>query len=275
MSTAQPTTTLEPTQFDQIRPALSRRQLRIILFIIAGIVLLPLLYVFAQREVARWYQASMQDAIYRHDNETALEKCEAALGWDPSNLELLAAKSHIYLSMAKAKEAAATADQSLILARINYEGRPSRYNKQQLVSALNRSAYSHALAGTKLEQSLEYADEALGYLASGMINSGILDTRGYLHYLLGNDEQAMHDMELAVAVEETNYRDFQTSKRIESRGLIDKSRVKYEQQSARESMSVFYQHRGLAYDRIGESEKADEDLKRAQRMGYDPANGVW
>ena len=274
MTTAPTTAQLEPTQFDNIRPTLSRRQLRFILIGIAALVLIPILYVMGRREIARWYQASIKDAIYQGDYASAVENGEKALSWDPTNLEIFSLTSQSLMAMTQAKEAAAVADQALIVARINYEGRPSPANLTQLASALNQSAYAHALDGTRLEHSLELIDEALGYFPNRIVGA-FLDTRGYLHYLLGNDEKALQDMELAVTVEEQSYREIQTSRRVESRMFIDQSRIAYERKSAKEAMAVLYHHRGLVYERIGEAEKAKKDLERAKRMGYAPDKGVW
>jgi hypothetical protein len=33
-------------------------------------------------------------------------------------------------------------------------------------------------------------------------------------------------------------------------------------------------HRSLVLQQLGNTREAERDLKRAQRMGYDPANGV-
>ena len=273
-TTPTPTTKLEPTQFDNIQPTVSRKQLRMILICIVAIVLLPILYVVGCREVARWYQASMMDAMYRGDFPQALELCDRALKWDPTNVGITSAKSQLYINLNQSTEAAAVADQALILTRINYEGRPSPNNKESLSSALNQCAYSHALAGTKLEQSLEMINEAIGYFPTIEIGA-YLDTRGYLHYLLGNDELAMEDMQRALSSEEPLYRERQTALRAQARSFVNKSRFEYMRRTDKESMAVLYHHRGLAYERVDESELATKDLERAKRMGYDPEKGVW
>ena len=36
-----------------------------------------------------------------------------------------------------------------------------------------------------------------------------------------------------------------------------------------------YHHRGEIYQKLGQSEKAETDIRRAENLGYDPAHGVF
>ncbi len=157
---------------------------------------------------------------------------------------------------------------------MNYESSKSSYNSGLLVTALNQSAYAHALAGTELEESLKHINEAFNIVGHEELGS-LLDTRGYLHYLLGNQELALADMEKAVRLMERDYRSQQRLSQEAARPFVDRRPFEYQRRRLKEGMSVLYHHRGLVYQQAGKTEEAASDLARAEKMGYDPANGVW
>ena len=38
---------------------------------------------------------------------------------------------------------------------------------------------------------------------------------------------------------------------------------------------MLYHHRGLVYEKLGQKERADEDLRRTDQYGYSPEDGIW
>ena len=59
------------------------------------------------------------------------------------------------------------------------------------------------------------------------------------------------------------------------RSGIDERVVDRLEQSAEQNLAVLYQHRGLIYEKLGRSDDAAEDFRRAQEYGYSPEDGVW
>ena len=228
-------------------------------------------------------------------------------------------------------KAAEIADELLKLRRQAVERRASPQTLAALASALNQSAYSHALDESDLPVSLEKVDEALAIYreANAEEPGGILDTRAYLRFLLrdappriepdaenddptnadgveGDDvasngvvtdasEQdapqedndkpidsreknllaALDDMERAVIQNEAEVRIEKVRLQKIAQISIDHLPLKYTRRQLDESSAVHYQHRGLIYEALGKTKAAEDDFRRARRLGYDPENGVW
>lgn len=133
----------------------------------------------------------------------------------------------------------------------------------------NGRAYTRALANMQLEDALKDADTALEY--SGGNNSAILDTRGYVHYLLGNNEEALKDLERAVKLAED-----EKEQDLKSYGAArDSSQLAYRKRKTDENLAVILHHRGLVHEKLGHVEQAKSDLKRGDELGYNPEKGVW
>ena len=54
------------------------------------------------------------------------------------------------------------------------------------------------------------------------------------------------------------------------RRLIDRFELEWKQ-----TMAVMYHHRGEIYQKLGQSEPASADIKRGDKLGYNPAEGVY
>jgi hypothetical protein len=39
-------------------------------------------------------------------------------------------------------------------------------------------------------------------------------------------------------------------------------------------LAVMFHHRGLVYDKLGQKDKSDNDLRHGNLLGYNPAQGV-
>ena len=91
-----------------------------------------------------------------------------------------------------------------------------------------------------------------------------LDTRGTLYLLLGEYDKALSDLEEAIGLIEDHTRvmsQFDVSpwfKRVQVREL-----------------AVMYHHRGQIHQMLGNDAQAQNDLRRGQEMGYNPAGGVY
>lgn len=137
--------------------------------------------------------------------------------------------------------------------------------------ALNARAYTRAIAQLELEEALRDAERALAGLPQRPLDLGdtinainVLDTRGYVRYLLGDYRPALADMDEALRSFEAVWEQVQQPSVA--------PRMKQEMQH---SLAVMHQHRGLIHEKLGNAAEARVNLRRAQELGYDPAKGVY
>jgi tetratricopeptide (TPR) repeat protein len=139
---------------------------------------------------------------------------------------------------------------------------------------LNDRAYVRAIAGMELEGALEDIERALEL--SGPSIPEYLDTRAFVRFQLGQLQPALDDMDKAIEQTEEQ-RDQRFNPRMQRRlarhvepGLIALERRHYDH-----SLAVMYHHRGQIHDKLGNAEKAQDDLRRGDELGYNPAKGVY
>jgi tetratricopeptide (TPR) repeat protein len=184
-------------------------------FLVFGVVQIP-------REVGRWHLAKAVQLRGNGEAELAYRELELAMGWFADSPELLLQRGEWELEDGKREEALADCEAMLAAGKEsdvwlsihasflqqagNFEDAVEDWKKIEAFSersgipnratALNGIAYAQALARTDLEKALSCVNEALE-LARG--NPSILDTRGYIHYLREDYEDALEDLDLAVA----------------------------------------------------------------------------
>lgn len=144
----------------------------------------------------------------------------------------------------------------------------------------NNRAYARAIAGVELEEAFKDIEEAIAEDADrhdtrdhlDHPNAAYLDTRGYLHLLLGRPEQALADFDLAIKITEqereallVKFEQFNASKKI--RDFYGKPVI--------ENLAVMYHHRGQAHEKLGHTSEAESDLKKGDSLGYNPDEGVF
>jgi tetratricopeptide (TPR) repeat protein len=182
----------------------------------------PLAYKHAPREVARWYQAIAAEQFENGEEERARQSIENALRWSPDD-------SRIYLQVARWRREAGRHDEALewcgkarerggaevaiILEETENLWSLKRWDDalaqwkrlSQLASEsasigssavlLNSLAYARALANTELTEALRDIDEAIELAGR---DSAFLDTRGYILYRRGEYEAARRDLDAAL-----------------------------------------------------------------------------
>ena len=237
------------------------------------LVAIPIAYSVLKREVARWYHAAALEAIYSDDWSMALEKAQTGLEWNPNDLQLLNEAAGVHLRLTQATAAAEISDHALEIAENEYELFPSRASRMYLSQALNLSAYSHALDESELEESLKNVERAIEL--GGISAEGSIDTRGYIHYLLGNYEEAVKDTETAVTSFSKGVNVIKAQYRQNTQMFVDSRQLEYKIRLQDESMAILLQHRGLAYEAVGRTEEAERDFAKAEKLGFDPKTGVW
>jgi tetratricopeptide (TPR) repeat protein len=139
--------------------------------------------------------------------------------------------------------------------------------------SLNQRAYIRALAGTELEQALQDVEQSLGSIRT---DPDIIDTRGYILFRLGKYPAALKDMQLAINRKTEPLRDLRFQGDIGPREMLAASGIQSLQlRKYREALAVMYHHRGEIFKKLGQETKGDDDIRRAEKLGYDRERGVY
>lgn len=153
----------------------------------------------------------------------------------------------------------------------------------------NNRAYARALAAMELKEGLADAEQSVALLEKSAVDplispsaqrtialkssrAAILDTRGYLHHLLGNQEQALKDLDEALklsAESDAALFDLQNFQNL-PQGRQDRIRKELQ-----ESQAVLHHHRSLIHEKAGNADEAKKDREAAKKLGYDPQKGVF
>lgn len=154
----------------------------------------------------------------------------------------------------------------------------------------NNRAYGRALAKVELPEALTDVERALKLLKlqkpkvpdsaknAELLRSyydrteaSYLDTRGYVHHLLGNQEQALADLNRALDLQENCRKLFVAAaeKAELAAPQLDLLRKEFDHVDA-----VMLHHRGLVQQALGHEKEANADLQWAEELGYNPAAGV-
>ena len=126
----------------------------------------------------------------------------------------------------------------------------------------NSRAYARALAGFELKEGLADVERAI--LLAGQDQPHILDTRGYLLHLSGQQEPALANLNKAIKLAEAQHRQ-----------ALAQSLPPAAIRSLDRALAVMHHHRGLVQGSLGQSAAAAADLKKGKDLGYDPAKGVY
>lgn len=140
---------------------------------------------------------------------------------------------------------------------------------------LNQRAYARALANTELEKGLKDIELAMQLSHTEPV-SHFLDTKGFLHHLLGDQEQALADFEKAISLQHEKLGQMEKeSRKITPAAQQRRLEHDLKLELARQSLGVMLHHRSLVYEKLGDPARAEQDQKKAEEFGYDPAKGVY
>jgi tetratricopeptide (TPR) repeat protein len=145
-----------------------------------------------------------------------------------------------------------------------------------LPELLNSRAYICALSGLELESGLSDINRALADSDEDS-SSELIDTRAYLLLKLGRANDAIKEIEKAIApVEQARLR---LERQIQNADLWqarsdDVRRMRYFATIVDHDLAVMYHHRSEILEKLGKKDAAREDADRATKYGYDPAKGV-
>lgn len=205
-----------------------------------------------------------------------------------ARISVLQLRGLIYQRQGKHVEAVAEQTQMIERLDRHYEGGKTLDAYQEAMSlALNNRAYFRAIANfgrADLAEALQ--DINLSLKLAGHEDGGgravraddeavKRDTRGYLHYLLGDYDGALEDIERAILVAENTFAIERVYVMNESRTVVDRRPIDLHMRGSEENLAVLYHHRGLIYEKIGRRYDAQVEFDRARRLGYNPARGVF
>jgi tetratricopeptide (TPR) repeat protein len=159
------------------------------------------------------------------------------------------------------------------------------------ISMLNARAYARAHGEFALAEALADIDEAIAAIkpndvedddaplsrrpseqvvALHQTTAALVDTRGFVLLKLGRDKEALADFEKAIAHSDKALEAMGRKTNAERRQEFSRSRIERRLQEFDEERSVIIHHRGEAYQKLGQAEKAQKDFDEARSLGYDP-----
>ena len=261
---------------------------RLAIALVIVLALGPVLYFEIPAEIARWYQAVAAERWVAGDRTGALARLEDSLRWAPGRADAFICRGDWRLEDQEFQKAiddynaALDHDPGAILALLNRSQafqhlglhqqaiqdwkklvalRRSAPAAQRAV-LLNGLAYAQALGNAELKQALENVIQAIN-LTGG--NAAMLDTRGYIHFRLGDFKAARNDLNPAVEGMEREVKQLE-----QRRDFIDRQEFERELKEARKSLAVIRYHRALVLDRLGKPQEAESDRHRVRELGYTP-----
>jgi tetratricopeptide (TPR) repeat protein len=153
----------------------------------------------------------------------------------------------------------------------------------------NNRAYARAIAGVELEAAFSDVERAIALIDREIANvagvaggaqglkreiakinaqkAAYLDTRGYLYFLQNEPELALKDLnsaiELSLDWQAIQMPDVRPDQRAATQEMFDRN------------LSVMYHHRGQVLEKLDRHDEAKSDLDRGDKLGYNPAEGVF
>jgi len=274
--------------FGASSPVRGRWANRAAILIVIVLALGPLVYLEGPAEVARWYQAAATERWLAGDRQAALARLEDSLRWAPEQTDALVCRATWRLEDRDFLQA--IADYSAALERGDTNGQALMGRSQayqylgrhqeaiqdwrsllklgsaapgpQRAVLLNGLAYARAVGNVELKDALENIIQAINLAGE---NAAMLDTRGYLHFRMGNYQLARPDLDSAVASMERLVQAMETT-----RDYVDQREYEQELREAKKSLAVIRYHRALLLEKLEKTKEAEIDLLRVRKLGFEP-----
>jgi tetratricopeptide (TPR) repeat protein len=201
------------------------------------------------------FRASLRLATKQFD--AALDDATRAIDLQPNKSKPYQVRSYVFLRQREYERAISDLDQAI------------RLSPGEGVELFNERAYVRALGNVDIDKGLEDVEKAL---VAHPDNPDYIDTRGFLYFLRGDTDKARDDLEHAVAIAEQQ-------RMIElgrfSRGGVMHKLVEQRAKVWDRRLAVMYHHRGEVYEKLGRLDEAASDLNKAEKLGYNPDEGVY
>ena len=127
----------------------------------------------------------------------------------------------------------------------------------------------------EINQALDYLEKSGAAALDPTMKATYLDTRGVIHYRMGNYEQALLDMEAAVSDTQVHYASQVRQLDWERQLSHDQKTFDQQVELMRHNLAVMHYHRGQVYEAIGRHDAAERDFEAAKQYGYSEELGVW
>lgn len=272
--------------------------------LLIAIVLFPLIARQLPREIARWQAAIALEHRLAGENQAADEALDRAIARDPSNATFFLQRALWRSEDERLDEALEACDRAVELAPWNHLAIMERSRlRQQLgrwkeavddwkeVEKLNESrrlvpevqvwnglAYARGLAGVELELALEDIQRAIKRQPDA---HDLLDTRGYVLYRLDRLEEALQDLDRAVALaaarrkiaDETAQAKAGSAQAGQAQAGTAEKRIADERRLRARELAVLLYHRSLVLDKMQTPKTeaaAAADRDRVRQLGFRP-----
>lgn len=261
--------------------------------LMAAMVLGPVAARQIPREAARWQAAIALEARLDGRTEEALLRLQKSLAWDPGNATVYLQRAAWAREDGRYAEALEDCDRAIELADWNPL---AKIERSQIYQHLGRRADAVAdwksvvemnerrrlLAEVNLWNGLAYAravagmelDEALADMQRAVVREpaepALLDTRGYLLYRLGKYDEAIVDLDAAVAGAERRLAERDKQLAAPRSPLPDRREAERDRRSAAHELAVIVYHRSLVFDKLNQPEAAAADRDRVRQLGHQP-----
>lgn len=297
---SQPTAAGPTTPPPRRRPGYLR-----IFWIVLGLTVLYLGYSFlTPTSMAEFKWAAAMDAFDAENTEEAKKLGKEAIEWAPENAELHLRMAELYFRLDEATDARIQLEEAIALAKDDpYVIRQASFllsrmeqhdgalmlsdrlvdlsEKQQTIhmhQALNHRAYAVAMAAADDAATEEQVTDGLKDIERAIAiygnDASYIDTRGYLKVFSGDLDGAMKDLDDAIG-----YFEAQRTKLLSqlSPEQVEEmpQEVSFADTQLKQVLAVLYSHRALAYEKLDEQDKAQEDHDRAESYGLDRKLGIW
>lgn len=287
----------EPRQ----RPAFSGSARRIMRLLLAVVVVVALVAGLlhsplgnrGRLTIAETYFATAREKMQAGQFEAALADLETAISWSQESSEVYYLQAQALQQLRRHEEALAAANKllemaphfapgygvrGLVLQQLKrYDAAIADLEEAARLAAdgdpwpLNNLAYVRALAGDDLPQALDEAQQSVK-LAGKPIPASILDTRGYIYYLLERHDEALADLDAAVEAADRTCEETLDDPLFEQ---LTAEQQQYVHQQVDEPLAIMLHHRGQIHEVLENDDEAQADFQRADELGYDPEAGVF
>jgi tetratricopeptide (TPR) repeat protein len=234
------------------------------------------------------------DSYRRNDLEGALAEADRAVGWNPQSVQYLVLRAHLYNEKKDFAHVLDDAERALALKPNDDDAQQLRasalhYLQRHRESAaaatdmlqrgignragvLNSRAYARALGNFELNEALADIDEAL---AGDVDNPSFLDTRAYVLFKLGRNDEAMKEFTRAIEMVEKQRDQWELQARKMPQAVNSEEQIKRRLKVFQHDLAVMHHHRGEVHEKLGHEKEAKNDLFIGKQLGFDPANGVY
>ncbi|MEI6256114.1 MAG: tetratricopeptide repeat protein [Planctomycetota bacterium] len=274
------------------RPAAWKRWL-LLAVILGGVVpaiVVPEVLPVIREAVVMWSLKRATECEARSDLPGAITDVSRALRWQGDDADLLCMRAMLRLedrdapgALEDASRAAAIAPTAVqpwrvrALVSVVLDNTIAALEAADMVvelstagdpDALNHRAYIRGLLGRDLPAALVDIEKAVG--ATDDAAPEMLDTRGFLLHLLGRHQEAVDQMNLAIAGVQQNRRKLGLLA-----GRVDHAQLACRLRGLDHGLAVMLHHRALACRAVGLEEQAKQDSELARQKGFDPARGIF